>query len=298
MFRHFVAEARAVGGDEIVERLDHALGADARRLDVARLVDAGGDQHRVMLAAQLFQRRVPADLEALMKDDAAILEALHAAHHDILFQLEAGNAVSQQAARAVVPVIDMHLMARDAQIFRCREARGASADDRDRLARGLARRDRLDPAFLPGGVGDELLHAADGDSAMARKFDHAIAFAQAILRADAAADFRHGGGSVRQLIGFAQAPFGGQAQPVGDVIVQRAMVGAIRHAALRTAGRLLLRLVDHEGPADLLKIIGAVMRRALFGIILPRADKFQHGVIAHSLCSCANNVGACTAHRR
>src|SRR3546814_19249666 len=70
------------------------------------------------------------------------------------------------------------------------------------------------------------------------KFDHAIAFAQAILRADAAADLGHRRGRVRKLIGLAQPPLGGQAQPVGDMIVERTMHRAIGHAALRAARRL------------------------------------------------------------
>src|SRR3546814_8543822 len=53
------------------------------------------------------------------------------------------------------------------------------------------------------------------------------------LRADAAADLGHRRGRVRKLIGLAQPPLGGQAQPVGDMIVERTMHRAIGHAALR-----------------------------------------------------------------
>ena len=50
--------------------------------------------------------------------------------------------------------------------------------------------------------------------------------------------------ALRQLIGLPQPPLGGQPQPVGDVVVQRAMGLAVGHAALRAAARLLLGLRD------------------------------------------------------
>ena len=236
-----------------------------------------------MLGTQLFHAGVTADLEPFVEDDAAILEALDAAHDDILFQLESGDAIGQQAAGAVVPVIDMDFIARDAQIFGGGEAGGAGADDADRLAARGAGDERFDPAFLPGGVGDELFHRADGDRSVAGKFDHAIAFAQTVLRADAAADFRHGAGQVRQLIGFAQAPFGGQAQPVGDMIVQRAMGRAIGHAALRAARRLFLGLVQNEGLADFQKVLSARISAALFRIGLFLAHELQHRIFSHGI---------------
>src|SRR3546814_12903989 len=74
------------------------------------------------------------------------------AHHDILLELEAGDAIGQQPAGTVVPVIDMHLMPRGAQMFGGGEASGAGADDADRLAGRGADPRRLDPALGPGGI--------------------------------------------------------------------------------------------------------------------------------------------------
>ena len=109
---------------------------------------------------------------------------------------------------------------------------------------------------------------------MAGKLDHAIAFAQAILRADAAADFGHGGSACRQVVGFAQAAFRGQAQPVGNVIVQRAMRLAVRHAALRAAARLALRLFVRERRADLQEVGATAFGGALGRIGLFALDEF------------------------
>ena len=164
-----------------------------------------------MLVAQLFQRGILAHRKAFVEDDAAILQPIDAAHDHILFQLEAGDAIGQQAAAAIMPVIDMHLIARDAQIFGGGKARWPRADHADRLAAIRPRLHRLHPAFGPGGVGDIFFDRSDGDRAVTGKFDHAIAFAQAVLRADAPADFRHGAGHIAHLIGFAQPTFGGQA---------------------------------------------------------------------------------------
>jgi len=54
-------------------------------------------------------------------------------------------------------------------------------------------------------------------------FNNAVTFAQAVLRADAAANLGEGVGGLADLIGLAQAAFGREAQPVGDVVVQRAV---------------------------------------------------------------------------
>src|SRR3546814_2315110 len=91
-----VAEALAVRGDQIVERGDHPLGLIARYGDLACLVDAGRDQHRIVAPAQYVERRVASDLEAEVEVDARLDEPLDPAHHDILLELEAGDAIGQQ----------------------------------------------------------------------------------------------------------------------------------------------------------------------------------------------------------
>src|SRR3546814_6184852 len=141
-----------------------------------------------MLLAQRVQCRVLADREAEMEMDAALDEPVDAAHHHILLELEARDAIGEESARTVVAVIDMHLMPRGAQIFGSGQARGPRADDADRLAGRGALVHRFDPALGPSGVGDIFFDAAARHRAMARKFDDAIAFAQPVLRADAAAD--------------------------------------------------------------------------------------------------------------
>ena len=67
------------------------------------------------------------------------------------------------------------------------------------------------------------------------------ALAQAVLRADAAADFRQRVGLVRQLRGLEQLAFLDQPQPVRDVVVHRALPLAVRIAAGEAAAGLAAR---------------------------------------------------------
>src|SRR3546814_2022914 len=115
----------------------------------------------------------------------------------------------------------MDLIAGRTQIFRAAQPRRPGADHADRLpARGPGV-ERLDPAFIPRGIGDELFDRADRDRAVAGEFGDAIALAQPILWADAATNFGHGRRAVAQLIRLAHAALGGPPQPIGDVIVER-----------------------------------------------------------------------------
>ena len=66
---HGIAEPGLVGGGEIIERFDYARRAYARRADVARLVDAGCDQQRIM--ALLGGEKEPLSVEELSQKLAA-----------------------------------------------------------------------------------------------------------------------------------------------------------------------------------------------------------------------------------
>ncbi len=274
--RHHVAEALLVRRGEVIERFHHPRRADAGRTDRARLVDAGADHDRVVTLAQVFHRGIATDLEILVEDDAAVLEPLDAALDDRLFQLEAWDAVHQQPTHAIVPIIDVYLIAARPHQVRHRQPGGPGADHRDRLALGRPGGQRFDPALLPGGIGDVFLDRADRDRAVAGEFDDAIALAQPVLRADAAADLGHGRGRVGKLIGLAQPPLGGEPQPVRNMIVERAVRRAIRHAALRATRRLLFGLGDLERARDLAEVACALARRALLRIVLPDRGELKH----------------------
>jgi len=122
---------------------------------------------------------------------------------------------------------------------------------------------------------------------MAGLFDHAIAFAQAILRADAAADFRHVGGGGGQLIGFAQPAFGGELQPVRDVVVKRAMRLAIGHAALAAPPRLFGGLLARVLAVNLAEIRLAETGRPLLRHVPVNGHELEHPLLGHDQLSLA-----------
>ena len=236
---------------------------DARPAEVARLVDPGRDQHRVVRARGSRRSSMSSPtLQFEPERHAAGLELVVAAHHHVLLELEARDAVDQQPAGPVVAVVDRHLDARAAAA--CPPPRGppGPAPMMPTLSgRSATRPDRLHPALLPGGVGDVLLDRADRHRAVARLLDDAVALAEPVLRADAAADLGEGVGRLAELVGLAQPPLGGQLQPVGDVVVQRAMGLAVRHAALRAAARLLGRLLRRELAVDLAEVLAPLAPR-------------------------------------
>ena len=281
---------------------------DARRLDVARLVDAAGDQHRVMCvrAAPAGSTSSP-DLEVQMEVDAAVAQQLGAALDDFLLQLEVGDAVDHQAADAVIAVIDMRpgSPCGASCSAAARPAGPAPMMPTDSLE--LARRlHRLDPAFLPGGVGDVLLDRADGDRAVARLLDDAIAFAEPVLRTDAAADLREVVGGGGDLIGLLQPALGGQLQPVGDVVMDAGNGPGRRARRIASSGwpgpRLPLACIRGRSPgsrarrADASRFRGMARPSLTNCSILPtiwRASQSVHDqqVMANSLPSLRSIVG-------
>ena len=276
--RDAVAEADAVRGDQVVERRRDPGRAGARGDQLAGRIDADSDQDRVVAGAQLVQAGVAADLEAEFELDAAIGQAGGAPLDHVLFQLEAGDAVDQQAAGAVVTVVDGDVITGFAQPLGGGQARGAGADDPDRLAAGGTGAQGLDPAFLPGLVGQVAFDRADGDGAVAGLLDGAGALAQAVLRADAAADLRHRVGGLRQGVGFLEPALGGHPQPVGDVVVQRTVGLTERDAALRAARSLLAGLRVDEVGVDLVEIARTGLCGALGGRRAFYRRELQHAL--------------------
>ena len=75
-----------------------------------------------------------ADMRAIMEGDAFRLHLRDAAVDQVLFHLEVGNAVAQQAAGLGVLLKDMHGVAGARQLLRGGKARRARTDDGDLLA--------------------------------------------------------------------------------------------------------------------------------------------------------------------
>ncbi|MNV61874.1 hypothetical protein D3C71_1544000 [compost metagenome] len=110
------------------------------------------------------------------------------------------------------------------------------------------------PAGGQCGIDDVLLHRANGDRA--EFLQRAAAFAQAILRAHAAAHFRQRVGRMAQRGRFVDAVFLHQLQPLRNGVVHRALPAAVRVAAIQTAAGLVLRIGLVEFPVKLAPIAG------------------------------------------
>src|SRR4029077_5946222 len=131
---------------EIVERRHDIGEADARAGDLTGLVDARGDQDGVVTVAQLGEAVVAADAEIQLKLDPAGDQQVMTPGDDMLFQLEIGDAVDEEAADPVVAVVDMDGVSLAAKLLGGGEAGRPGANDADRPAELAARQRRLDPA--------------------------------------------------------------------------------------------------------------------------------------------------------
>ena len=202
-------------------RADHAGQVFTREVAGHGGVGAHAQKHGVVLGQQLVQRDVGADVGVQAELDTHVFLDAAAGLDHLFFELEGRNAEGQQAADLGLAVIDHGLHAIARQNVGTAEARGAGADDRDLFAGGLHPRHVRPPALLEGFVRDVFFDGADGDRAEA-VVERAGAFAQAVLRADPAADFGQGVGLVAELGGGEQVAFLHHFQPVGNVEIGRA----------------------------------------------------------------------------
>ncbi len=162
-----------------------------------------------MLAADRVERQILANGAVEHKFDATLGELIDAGHDRIFLELEARNAIGQEATGAVIPVIDRDLNTLAAQRIGGGKAGWAGTDDANAFGPLGTRGDRLDPTLGPSRIGQIAFDRADGHGAVARLLDHAVAFAEAILWADATADLGEGIGGLTNLIGLLQAALGG-----------------------------------------------------------------------------------------
>ena len=107
----------------------------ARHGEIAGMLGAAGEQHGVIVALELLDGEIAADMDVAMEGDAFGLHLLDAALDDIFLHLEVGDAVAEQAAGIGVLLIDMHVVAGAGELLRGGEPGGTGADDRPRACR-------------------------------------------------------------------------------------------------------------------------------------------------------------------
>ena len=141
----------------------NALELAAGNGQVARMLGAAAEQDGVVVSVSDVDGDVDADVRVGVEDDAFGAHLLDAAIEDVLLKLEVGNAVAEQAADAVVLLVDGDGVAGAAKLLRGGEAGGAAADDGDALAGGLLGRLGVNPALVPCAFDDGALDELDGD---------------------------------------------------------------------------------------------------------------------------------------
>src|SRR6185312_11048854 len=208
----------------------------AGRGEIARRFGAARECDRVVAVEDVPRADRPADMSAVVKDDAFGLHLRDAALDVELFQLEVRDAIAQQAARLGVLLIDVNLVTGARELLGAGETGRARPDDGDPLA-GLALGQlRLHPSFLEGAVDDRAFDGLDRDR---RVLEVERAGGLAWRWADAAGEFGEVVG--RQQVARRLAPVGpvDEVVPVRDLVVDRAADVAIRDAAIHAAGGLI-----------------------------------------------------------
>ncbi len=271
----FTPSERLAGDAPVLLRQEIHREMDAVELaagdrQIARLLGAAGQRHRVVFGEQLVGRQVDADMDAVMEGDALGLHLLHADVDDALLHLEVGNAVAQQAAGLGEFLEDMHVVAGARELLRAGHAGRARADDGDFLA-GLVRgRLRLDPAALDRPVDDRAFDGLDGDRVVV---DVERAGRLARRRADAAGDFREIVGREQIARGLFPVAAIDEIVPVRDLVVDRAAVVTIRNAAIHAARGLLARFLFRQRQDEFAIIPDPLLDRRVIAILAFEFEK-------------------------
>ena len=91
---------------------------------VARLLGAAGEHHRVVFVEQSRGRDIDADIGAVVKHHALGLHLRDAAVDVVLFHLEVGNAVAQQPAGFRPSLVDVDVVTGAGKLLRAGEPGG------------------------------------------------------------------------------------------------------------------------------------------------------------------------------
>jgi hypothetical protein len=200
---------------------------------------------------------LPADVSTGDERDAFFAELVHAALDDALVELHVRDAVHEQAADAVGPLVDSDGVAGFVELGGGGETRGPAADDGDSLTGAILRNARRDPAFFPAAVDDRVLDVLDGDR-RAGDAEHAGALAR--RRAGAARELGEVVGLVEPLERVAPAALVDHVVPLGNEIVDRAAMVRLAegNAAVHAASALRHEVLDGGVGEDLEKVAGAL----------------------------------------
>ena len=226
------------GGVHLGRRHDPDVGG-AGRAGPALLPRLGRAVERGVVAAHLGRA---------LEDDALGLELGQAAVQDGLLHFELGDAVAQEPARALGPLVDGHGVAGPGQLLGRGQAGRTRAHDGHRLAGAHRRQLRGDPALVPGPLDDLVLDPLDGHRQLVDP-EHARRLARS--RAEPPGELGEVVGGVQALHGVGPVVPVDEVVPLGDQVPEWAAVVAEGDAAVHAARALLLGRLLVEGLVDL-----------------------------------------------
>ena len=216
-----------VAGLEELQRADDALGVGAGNRDDAALLQAGGDQHRVVLADEVVDRHVVADRGVEPQVHAHADEVVDLLLDDVARQPVRRHAREQRAAGVMVLLVHRDAVAEPHQVVGRGQTARPAADDRDGLLARL--RQRLHALLANLGV------ALVGDAVQRTDRDRlvvVVALARRLARvvADAAENPGHDVAVAHELVGLGDTVLGQVVGLAARVDVRRAVADARRQA--------------------------------------------------------------------
>ena len=200
------------------------------------------EHDRVVARVELVDRQLRPDVDAVLEGDPRLLEQRDAAVDDPLLELEVGHAEADQAARALVALVDDDAVPGGVELLGDGQPRRPGADDADRPARVRMQR-RLAAAPSPRGSARSMIPHSSG----------LIITGSSLIASTHAAS--HGAGQIRPVNSgkllvacrrsIASAPLAAahEVVPLRDQVAERAALVAERDAAVHAAPALLAQLV-------------------------------------------------------
>ena len=267
-----------IGGDEVVHGQVDAVEVPPRDVEVPLPQGADGQDHGVVARPQVLDGQVDADVDAALEDGALGLHLVDPAVQEGLVHLEVGDAVADEAAGAVIALVDDDLVTGPGQLLGGRHPRRPRAHHGDELARVHAGAQRRHPTVLPAVVDDLLLDRLYGHGLVVYG-QHAGALAR--CRAHPARELGEVVGGVQAFDGVAPAVPENEVVPVRYEVAERAARQAVtkRDGAVHAARRLgpergAVHGLVHLAPVPHPQMDGAVL--GLLALVLQEAVRVSH----------------------
>ena len=279
---------------QVIHRKVDALRIAPGNADIARLLGTAAKHDCVIAGFQLVGADGVTDVGVKDKLDALVLQNPDPAVNDPFFQLHIGDAVHQQPAGAILPLVNRDLVTALVEQVGNRKSRGTCADDCHRLAGACRGRHRVDGTTLIAVFHDGTLVLLDGH----RVAGHMTAGAGGLAQGGADPAGKLGVAVCGNQAVYRQVPLAliDQIVPLGDEVIQRAAAEhpaqlhaalAKGYAAIHAACALGLLLVGVQRDVKLVKIANAFLGRQLQAGLPRNLDKscrFSHGRLPPLLC--------------